>query len=98
MTGPQIKLEFALIKSRETPMKKSQNPTLDSDLPIELAQPAQRALAAAGIRRLEQLTSFTEAEIKQLHGIGPNALNKLRQALAAQGLVYAGEQHTGTKK
>jgi len=79
-------------------MKKSQNPTLDSDLPIELAQPAQRALAASGIRRLEQLTSFTEAEIKQLHGIGPNALNKLRQALAARGLAFAGEQQPAIKE
>ena len=35
-----------------------------SDLP-KLAAPAQRALAAANIQRLEHLTRFTEAEIKQ---------------------------------
>jgi hypothetical protein len=57
------------------------------DLP-KLAAPAQRALASAGIRRLEQLTGFSEAEIKQLHGIGPNALEQLRGALAAQGLTF----------
>ncbi len=60
----------------------------ESNLP-KLGQPAHRALAAAGIQSLEQLTRFSEAEIKQLHGIGPNALAKLRQALAARGLSFA---------
>jgi hypothetical protein len=58
------------------------------DLP-KLAAPATRALNAAGIQRLEQLTHFTEADIKQLHGIGPNALDRLRRALAASGLSFA---------
>ncbi len=61
----------------------------ESDLPMELAAPAQRALAGAGIQSLEQLTKFTEAEIKQLHGIGPNALAQLRRALGAKGLSFA---------
>lgn len=60
----------------------------ESDLP-KLAAPAQRALAAAGIQRLEQLTKFSEAEIKQLHGIGPNALDQLRSALIDKGLSFA---------
>jgi len=60
----------------------------ESDIP-KLGAPAHRALAAAGIQRLEQLTRFSEAEIKQLHGIGPNALAKLRQVLAARGLSFA---------
>jgi len=59
-----------------------------SDLP-KLAAPAQRALASAGIQRLEQLTQFSETEIKQLHGIGPHALDQLRRALAAKGLSFA---------
>ncbi len=54
----------------------------------KLAAPAQRALAAANIQQLEQLTRFTEADIKQLHGIGPNALDTLRRALAAKGLSF----------
>jgi len=60
----------------------------ESDLPLELAQPARRALAGAGIQRLEQLTKFSEAEVKQLHGIGPNALAQLRRALSARGLSF----------
>ena len=74
-------------------MKSDQPAAPESDLPPGLAQPAQRALAAAGIRQLAQLTALREAEVKQLHGIGPNAIAQLRRALAAQGLSFAGEQH-----
>ena len=61
----------------------------ESDLPAKLSQPAQRALAGAGIKTLKQLSKFSETEIKQLHGMGPNALNQLRTALAAKGLSFA---------
>jgi len=67
---------------------KSTNQT-QSDLPAKLSQPAQRALARAGIQNLKQLAKFSEAEIKQLHGIGPNAMEQLRVALAAKGLSFA---------
>jgi len=59
----------------------------ESDLP-KLAAPARRALDAAGISRLEQLAKFSEADIAQLHGIGPNALEQLRRALAVNGLSF----------
>lgn len=62
---------------------------LESDLPTALAQPARRALLAAGYRRLEQVGTLSEAEVKQLHGIGPNALDQLRRALAANGRAFA---------
>ncbi len=61
----------------------------ESDLPIELSAPARRALVGAGFVRLEQLTKLSEAEVKKLHGIGPNALNHLRRALDAKGLSFA---------
>ena len=57
-----------------------------SDLPDGLASPARRALATAGVQRLEQLTRFSKDEVMQWHGIGPNALNQLREALEARGL------------
>jgi hypothetical protein len=63
-----------------------------SDLPIELAKPAQRALVEAGYLRLEQLTKVSETEIKQLHSIGPNAIKQLRRALDALGLSFADEK------
>lgn len=60
----------------------------ESDFPKGLAQPALRALHAAGIQNLKQLSKFSEAEIKELHGIGPNALNKLKAALEAKGMEF----------
>jgi hypothetical protein len=54
----------------------------ESDLPVNLARPARRALVEAGYWRLEQLTEISEAEVKQLHGVGPKALEQLRRALA----------------
>lgn len=57
------------------------------DLP-KLAAPARRALAGAGISRLEQLTDMSEAEVAKLHGIGRNALDQLHAALAAKGLAF----------
>jgi DNA repair protein RadC len=64
----------------------------ESDLPIELAKPAQRALHAAGYLRLEQLIKVSETELKQLHGIGPNAIKQLRHALEALGLSFDDEK------
>lgn len=65
-----------------------------SDLP-KLAQPARRALAAAGVQNLKQLAKFSEGEVKQWHGIGPNALTQLRRALTANGLSFANRRQTG---
>jgi len=63
----------------------------ESDLP-KLSQPALRALAAAGVHNLKQLTRFSEDEVKKWHGIGPNALAQLRQALHEKGLSFAEEK------
>lgn len=69
-------------------------PDSDSDLP-KLAAPARRALKSAGISRLEHFNRFTEEEIKELHGIGPNALEQLRAALTEKSLSFA---HDKTSK
>jgi DNA-directed RNA polymerase alpha subunit len=61
--------------------------TEGTDLP-KLAAPARRALAGAGYTRLEDLTQVTEAEVKKLHGMGPNAVEALRNALAERGLSF----------
>lgn len=70
-------------------MKTSGASRQTDDLPDGLAQPARRALANAGIVRLEQLTKLWEDEVKRLHGIGPNAFARLRRALKARGLSFA---------
>ncbi len=68
------------------------NPKSANDLPERLANPAKRALAGAGISNVEQLSRATEAEIKKLHGIGPNALKQLRAALEAEGLAFTDDK------
>ncbi len=62
----------------------------ESDFP-KLAKPALRALNGAGFTHLEQLTAVSEADIAELHGIGKNALESLRQALAEKSLSFADE-------
>jgi hypothetical protein len=68
--------------------KKRKTASAEVDFP-KLGAPAERALAGAGIKNLRQLSRFSEAEIRQLHGIGPNALGKLHQALTDLGLSFA---------
>ena len=70
-------------------MTKNEHQEPESDLPAGLAKPAQRALAGAGYMRLEQFTKLREAEVMRLHGMGPNALDQIRRALAAKGLSFA---------
>jgi hypothetical protein len=62
----------------------------EGDLPSGLAKPALRALAGAGIVRLDQFTKISEAELLKLHGMGPKALEQIRSALAAKGKYFAG--------
>ena len=54
----------------------------------KIGAPATRALEAAGYTHLKQLTKVTEAELGQLHGMGPKALGILRETLKAQGLSF----------
>jgi len=68
------------------------NDQMVGDLPVELAAPARRALVGAGYTYLKQLTRISEAEVSQLHGIGPKAVDHLRRALAAEGLSFANEK------
>ena len=56
----------------------------------KLGNPAQRALANAGITTLEELSKFTEKEILKLHGMGKASLPILKDALEQNGLVFAG--------
>lgn len=60
----------------------------ETDLP-RLGAPALRALASVGVTRLEQLTSFTEKDIKNLHGMGPKGIKQLHEALEQRGLSFA---------
>ena len=54
----------------------------------KIGAPATRALEAAGYTNLKQLTKVTEAELAQLHGMGPKTLGILRDTLKAQGWSF----------
>jgi uncharacterized protein YdhG (YjbR/CyaY superfamily) len=54
----------------------------------KIGAPAMRALEAAEYTHLEQLTKVSEAQLGQLHGIGPKALGILREALKEKGLSF----------
>ncbi len=70
----------------------------NSDLP-KIGAPAQRALQNIGITQLKQLTKVTEAELGQLHGMGPKALGILRETLKEKGLSFkAGTANDTPKK
>lgn len=71
------------------------NTSKPNDLP-KLASPAKRALESAGITTLAQLTEVTEEELLQLHGMGPNAIGKLRESLDADGLSFRKSKIRGT--
>lgn len=53
-----------------------------------LSAPARRALENQGIITSQILSQYTEKEILKLHGIGPSAMPKLRQALEEEGLSF----------
>ena len=59
----------------------------ESDLP-NIGAPATRALTHAGYTSLKQLTKISEAELAQLHGVGPKAVRILKETLKANGLSF----------
>ncbi|MES2472764.1 MAG: DNA-binding protein [Pseudomonadota bacterium] len=54
----------------------------------DLAAPARRALAGAGIKSLAALARHSEAKIAALHGMGPNAIARLRTKLKTAGKTF----------
>ena len=66
-------------------------PQFDDDFPKGIGNPARQALHAVGWTTLAQVAEHTEAQLKQLHGVGPKALKVLRQALSDKGLSFANE-------
>lgn len=54
----------------------------------ELGAPAGRALEGAGYATLAQLAEVHEAELGELHGVGPSALETLREVLEARDMSF----------
>jgi hypothetical protein len=57
----------------------STHPNADA-FPPGIGGPALRALAGAGIRSMNDLKGWTDAELSALHGMGPKALGILAAA------------------
>lgn len=54
----------------------------------EIGAPARRALEREGATTPRKLSELTEKEVLALHGVGPSAIPKLKNALASQGLSF----------
>ena len=67
----------------------STHPNRDA-FPQGIPGPALRALSAAKVRSMSDLTRWTEADLAELHGMGPKALEVLRRALAESGKKFRG--------
>ncbi|HEX5919192.1 MAG TPA: hypothetical protein VFY76_15130 [Nocardioides sp.] len=60
-------------------------------LPRNIGAPATRALREVGVTTLEQVATHTAEELAAIHGVGPVAVTRLREAMADQGLAFTGE-------
>lgn len=58
---------------------------------IGLAAPARRALDAAGIRRIADLGRWREADLAEMHGLGPAALRRIANAMATHRVRFRDE-------
>ena len=55
----------------------------------DIGAPARRALEAADIKTILQLSKFSEKKLLTLHGMGPKAISRLRDSLRLAGLSFA---------
>ena len=59
-----------------------------SNFGVKLSAPALRALLNAKIKKLRDLSRYTEREIEELHGMGPKALNLLKSKMRASRIYF----------
>ncbi len=62
-----------------------------TEYPAAIGRTARRVLALEGYTRWEQLPALRAADLLALHGVGPKAVQILREELAARGLAFADE-------
>lgn len=75
-------------KSSPKPAHKSAKTSATNAAFASLSAPARRALEHKGINTVKLLSKYSEAEILQLHGIGPSSIPKLRAVLQQAGLHF----------
>ena len=74
--------------SRIVKFKVKQREEQQNDFLPQLSAPARGALQNSGIKSLQQIAKYTEAEILELHGIGKTAIPKLQNILKEKGLSF----------
>ncbi len=63
---------------------------MDIDILFEkLAKPAQRAIQNEGIKTIEQLSRYSEKEFSELHGIGKNAMNIIKEIMSENDVAFS---------
>ena len=60
----------------------------ETGLPTTIGRPATAALRLAGYGSLERLDGASSKALLRLHGVGPVAVARLREALAATGRAF----------
>lgn len=53
-----------------------------------LSAPSRRAMEAAGINSLKQLSTFTEKEVAAMHGVGPKVIRIMKEFLEENKLKF----------
>ncbi len=79
--------EAVVDAGRRRPRRRPERPS-GTPLP-RVGAPASRALRAEALTTLEDLTGVSEAQVAALHGVGPFALARLREAMAEAGVSFA---------
>ncbi len=71
---------------------------MNTPLPKTIGMPATNALEAASITCLEDLNKLTEKELAALHGVGPKAINILKQSLDENNMCLLTPKNVKSKK
>ena len=66
-----------------------------AEFPPNIGAPATRGITRAGIVSLTDLTGWSEAELGELHGVGPKAIAILGTALDDAGKAFAARLMAG---
>ncbi len=67
------------------PARSRQPRPAGTPLPRTIGAPATRALRVAGVTTLEQVATWSVADLSALHGVGPVAVARLQETLADRG-------------
>lgn len=71
------------------PTPRVRAPRVGTPLPRTLGAPATRALRELGVTTLEEAAGYRETDLAAIHGVGPIAITRLREALDEQGGSFA---------